>query len=113
MVRFFEKLTTREKRKKGFVTAAFRSHPMSRKRAARVQKAIGELLPDRPEYKVSNSEFEAVKARIGRLYGEASWDREETDRPVILRRRPGPSDEEQDDAGDERPKITRRRPKKT
>lgn len=64
MVAFFERLSAEERSKRRPLPAFFRSHPLSAKRVKLVQKAIAELLPDRPAYETSNSEFHAVKARI-------------------------------------------------
>ena len=89
MVSFFERLSAREKKKTGFIAAAFRTHPLSRKRVMLLQKAIDELLPDQPSYMVSASEFDAVKARVKELHGGSEEDPNDPDRPQALRR---PSD---------------------
>ena len=86
MVSFFERLSAREKKKTGFVAAAFRTHPLSRKRVMLLQKAIDELLPDQPSYMVSASEFDAVKARVKELHGGSEEDPDDPDRPQTLRR---------------------------
>lgn len=70
MVSFFERLSAEERSGRRSIPAFFRSHPLSAKRVKLVQKAIDELLPARPQYAVSNSEFEAVKARIAELFDE-------------------------------------------
>lgn len=70
MVSFFERLSAEERSGRRSIPAFFRSHPLSSKRVKLVQKAIDELLPARPQYAVSNSEFEAVKARIAELFDE-------------------------------------------
>ena len=86
MVSFFERLSAREKKKTGFMAAAFRTHPLSSKRVMLLQEAIDELLPDQPSYMVSASEFDAVKARIAELHGASKKDSEGSDKPEILRR---------------------------
>ena len=86
MVSFFERLKAREAKGKGSIAAAFSSHPISQKRAALLQEAIDELLPDKPAYAVSNSEFEAIKARITELYGGTREDSKKSAPPEILRR---------------------------
>lgn len=68
MVTFFERLSAEERSGKRTLPAFFRSHPLSAKRVKLVQKAIAELLPDRPSYQTSNSEFNAVKDRIAKRY---------------------------------------------
>ena len=67
MVQFFERMAALQKRKGNSVSGLFQSHPLTRGRIRRVQKAIDELLPDRPEYNVTGSEFDAVKARLASL----------------------------------------------
>ena len=86
MVAFFERLMARETERKGAVTAAFSSHPLSQNRAILLQKAIDELLPDQPTYAISSSEFEAIKARITKLYGGIKENPEHSDPPEVIRR---------------------------
>lgn len=90
MVRFFERLSALEKRRKGSISAAFSSHPLSQKRVALLQKAIDELLPDQPIYALSGSEFARIKARISELYGESGEGRDNPNKPRIIRRPAGP-----------------------
>ena len=97
MVGFFERLSALEKRRKGSISAAFSSHPLSQQRVALLQKAIDELLPDQPAYALSGSEFAGIKARISALYGENGEERERSDKPRIVRRPADPdSDGKQD-----------------
>ena len=72
MVQFFERLAATQKHEGKAMSGLFASHPMSRGRVKRVQKAIDELLPDRPQYNVTSSEFDAVKARLAAL-GRNPW----------------------------------------
>ena len=97
MVGFFERLSALEKRRKGAISAAFSSHPLSQKRVELLQKAIDELLPDQPSYALSGSEFAAIKARISELYGESSEDHEQPEKPRIVRRPAGPDGAEKRD----------------
>lgn len=89
MVSFFERLSAQDRSKKNVIANAFRSHPVSAKRAALVQKAIDELLPERPAYEITGSEFDSVKARIDELYGSSAHEAEEPTRPKIIRRLSG------------------------
>ena len=70
MVQFFERLAARQRRKQIFIETLFKTHPMTTKRIRLVQKTINELLPDRPNYSVSGTEFEQVKARLRTLHGK-------------------------------------------
>ena len=87
MVAFFERLSAMDKRRKGFISNAFRSHPLSAKRVVRVQKSIDELLPERPQYAVSSTEFDRVKARLIQLYGDPAESSSDSSKPKIERRR--------------------------
>ena len=67
MVTIFEKLAALEKRKPGAISKAFSDHPATPERIAAVEKEIATILPPRPEYLVTTSEFEQVKARLQRI----------------------------------------------
>ncbi len=66
-ISFFEKIQAREKKKPGTIAKAFASHPQTPDRIAASQKEIATILPARPQYIVSTSEFDDVKARLPRL----------------------------------------------
>ena len=61
---FFEKMQADEKRKPGTISKLFSSHPPHESRITKSQKMIDELLPNKPEYVVSTSEFLDVKSRL-------------------------------------------------
>jgi predicted Zn-dependent protease len=63
-VTFFERLETDEKRRPGTVPKIFSTHPPTPDRIENAQKEIARILPARPEYVVSTSEFDQVKARL-------------------------------------------------
>lgn len=73
MVQFFERMAALKKRDQDAVSALFRSHPLTKGRIRRVQEAIGDLMPDRPAYNVTGSEFEAVKERLASLSKRREW----------------------------------------
>ncbi|MBI2820892.1 MAG: M48 family metalloprotease [Acidobacteria bacterium] len=60
---FFEKLKAKEKKKPGAFASFFRTHPSVESRIEESQKEE-RLLPPKPEYVVTSSEFERVKARL-------------------------------------------------
>lgn len=66
-VDFFEKLKAKEKHKMNFIAKAFSTHPMTKDRVERAEKEIEQLLPPRPQYVVDTSEFQEIKARLGKL----------------------------------------------
>jgi hypothetical protein len=66
-VTFFEKIQNLEKRKPGAVSKAFSSHPQTPDRIEHSQEEIAHILPPRPQYLVTTSEFDDVKARLARI----------------------------------------------
>jgi len=62
-VDFFEKVQSQEKRKPGTMSKLFSSHPPTDDRIKHSQEVIQKYLKAKPEYVVSTSEFEDVKAR--------------------------------------------------
>jgi peptidase M48-like protein len=66
-VSFFEKLQALEKKKPGTLAKTFASHPQTPDRIAASQEEIEKILPARPEYTVTTSEFDDVKARLAQL----------------------------------------------
>jgi predicted Zn-dependent protease len=66
-IAFFEKIQAKEKKKPGTLSKAFASHPQTPDRIARSQQEIAKILPARPEYVVTTSEFDDVKARLAAI----------------------------------------------
>jgi hypothetical protein len=67
MVSIFEKLDALEKHKPGAISRAFSDHPATPDRIADVENEIATILPARPDYLVTTSEFDQVKARLARI----------------------------------------------
>jgi predicted Zn-dependent protease len=116
-VDFFEKVETLEKRKPGTVSKLFSTHPPTEDRILKTQKEIAQLKP-RPEYVVTTSEFNDVKARLAMLENQHRPDQTTADpNKPTLRKNPnstGPIEDETDpskkSSGDDedRPKLKRR-----
>ena len=115
-VDFFEKIETLEKRKPGTMAKVFSTHPMTDDRIRVAQKNIQELLTAKPEYVVTTSEFNDVKARLLAMHNKRKIDDKDPNRPQ-LRRTPGsttgPIDADEDGKKpksdeDERPTLKRR-----
>ena len=66
-VSFFEKVEAKEKAKPGTLAKAFASHPPTPDRIARAQAEIKKILPAQPQYVLSTSEFDSIKARLASL----------------------------------------------
>ena len=64
MVQFFERLSAASRSKGNVVSTLFKSHPLSKKRVRLAQETIDQLLPDKPVYNVTSSEFDQIKARL-------------------------------------------------
>jgi predicted Zn-dependent protease len=86
---FFERLESLEKRKPGAISKIFRSHPPTGDRIITAQKNVAELLKEKPEYVVTTSEFEDVKARIIALNNRRKLDSTEDPNRPRLRKAPG------------------------
>ena len=87
-VDFFEKIETLEKRKPGTMAKVFSTHPMTDDRIRAAQKNIQELLVAKPEYVVTTSEFNDVKARLLSMHNRRKIETEDPNKPR-LRRAPG------------------------
>jgi predicted Zn-dependent protease len=66
-VAFFEKIEALEKKKPGTLSKAFASHPQTPDRITKSQEEISQILPVRPEYTVTTSEFDDVKGRLAAI----------------------------------------------
>jgi beta-barrel assembly-enhancing protease len=63
-VTFFERIQADEKRRPGTIPKVFSTHPPTPDRIEAAQKEIARILPNKPEYIVTTSEFDGVKARL-------------------------------------------------
>jgi beta-barrel assembly-enhancing protease len=111
-VDFFEKIQSLEKKKPGTMAKVFSTHPMTDDRIKVAQKNIQEYLKERPEYVVTTSEFNDVKARLMAMHNKRKVDTQDLNRPT-LRKAPGAStgnDKGDKDGGsdDDRPTLKRR-----
>jgi predicted Zn-dependent protease len=116
-VDFFEKIQSDEKRKPGTMAKVFSSHPLTDDRIKNSQNNIQEILKAKPEYVVTTSEFNEVKARLASLHNRKKVDEKDLNRPR-LRKAPGsgtdPVEGDGDDKDtkksdeDERPTLKRR-----
>ncbi|MGD0214707.1 MAG: M48 family metalloprotease [Terriglobales bacterium] len=109
-VSFFEKLQAREKKKPGTIAKAFASHPQTPDRIAASQKEIATILPARPQYIVTTSEFDDVKARLATIENRHKViEEKDANRPSL--RRASTSDKPStgtDSSDDDRPTLKRR-----
>jgi len=66
-IQFFEKLDALEKHKPGTLAKVFSDHPQTPDRINRSEDEIATIMPAKPDYIVTTSEFDDVKARLARL----------------------------------------------
>jgi len=119
MATMFEKLEAKNKKKPGFISRAFASHPAPPDRRA-TALALAARFPEHEEYVISSSEFQRVKGRLLRLSNArastagaiAAGDENGTPgRPTLKRRQPTPDDGTTAPADGEQPKSTEAPPK--
>lgn len=100
MATMFEKLEAKNKKKPGFISRAFSSHPAPPERRA-AALALAARFPEHEEYVISSSEFQRVKARLLRLSNarasttgaiSGADDNGAPGRPTLKRRSPTPDD---------------------
>lgn len=100
-VDFFEKLQSDEKRKPGTMAKVFSSHPLTDDRIKDSQKNIQEILKAKPEYVVTTSEFNDVKARLASLLNRRKVDDKDLNKPRLRKAGSGRIDSD----GNEKPKA--------
>jgi predicted Zn-dependent protease len=110
-ISFFEKIQAKEKKKPGSLSKAFATHPQTPDRIQKSQEEISKILPAQPQYVVSTSEFDLVKARLAALENKHKLnDDKDKNRPSL--RRTSTADKTSTDSkkgGDEdRPTLKRR-----
>jgi len=88
-VDFFEKIETLEKRKPGTMAKVFSTHPPTDARIQAAQKNIQEYLKAKPEYVLTTSEFNDVKARLMAMHNKRKIDSPADANRPTLRRSPG------------------------
>jgi predicted Zn-dependent protease len=109
-VAFFEKIEALEKKKPGTLDKAFATHPQTPDRIEASQKEIATILPARPEYTVTTSEFDEVKARLAAIENRRKMvDHKDAGKPSL--RRASSTDKNGNDnktTDDDRPTLKRR-----
>jgi predicted Zn-dependent protease len=105
-VTMFEKLEALRRSRPGLADKLFSTHPMDADRMARTQSEIQRILPSKPEYVVTTSEYHDMRARL--MAAENRRKSDENDGRPRLRVPPGSGKPDQQDDKDDRPTIRRR-----
>jgi len=110
MVSIFEKLSALEKHKPGAVARAFSDHPATPDRIANVEDEIATILPAKPDYLVTTSEFDQVKARLARIQNKRGLNDKKGGNKPTLRRVGGTNNDPNNPASstDDTPTLGRR-----
>jgi predicted Zn-dependent protease len=119
MATMFEKLESKNKKKPGFISKLFATHPAPPERRA-ASLALAARFPEREEYVISSSEFQRVKSRLLRLSNArastagaiAGAEEGAPGRPTLKRRQPTPDEPTASpDSGDQKPAEKQEPPK--
>jgi len=114
-VGFFGKVMDEERRSPGSMAKVFADHPPTGDRIIASEEEIQKLLPKRPEYLVSTSEFDDIKARLQTLITQHK--RQKADSGPTLRKRETPDSSSTTQSGqqktgtdsDDQPPVLKRR----
>jgi beta-barrel assembly-enhancing protease len=110
-VAFFGKVTEMERHQPGSVPEIFMDHPPTPDRIIKCEQEIKQILPNKPEYLVSTSEFNDIKSRVSTvLIAQA---RQKPGGPTLEKRKASAKTGSQqppstDDGGDTPPVLQRR-----
>ena len=109
-IQFFEKLDALEKHKPGTLAKVFSDHPQTPDRIARSEEEIATIMPPRPDYIVTTSEFDDVKARLARIENKRKLNNKDNGNKPTLRRVGGSNNDPNNpnSTGDDRPTLSRR-----
>lgn len=125
MATMFEKLEAKNKKKPGFISRAFATHPAPPDRRA-AALALAARFPENEEYVISSSEFQKVKSRLLRLSNArastsgaiaAGDEGGAPGRPTLKRRQPTSDDPNATQDGEQKtteapPKLKKNEPEK-
>ena len=108
-VSFFEKLQAMEKKKPGTLSKAFDTHPQTPDRIQKSQDEIRSILPAKPQYVVTTSEFDDVKARLAALETRHKvLDQKDANKPSLRRTSTSTDKSGDNKSDDDRPTLKRR-----
>ncbi len=111
-VTLFEKLDSLEKHKPGTLAKAFSDHPQTPDRISASEDEIATILPPKPDYVVTTSEFDDVKTRLARIENKRKInDKNGGNKPTLRRAGSGNNDPQASPStttGSDQPTLGRR-----
>ena len=111
-IQFFEKIDALEKHKPGAIAKVFADHPQTPDRIAHSEEEIATIMPARPDYVVTTSEFDDIKARLARIENKRKLNDKGNGNAPTLRRVGGTNNDPNSTTGtstdDDRPTLGRR-----
>jgi beta-barrel assembly-enhancing protease len=114
-IQFFEKIDALEKHKPGTLAKVFADHPQTPDRILHSEEEIATIMPPRPDYMVTTSEFDDVKTRLARLENKRKInDGKGGNKPTLRRASSGSGNNDPNnpnnpaDSTDDRPTLGRR-----
>jgi predicted Zn-dependent protease len=109
-IQFFEKIDALEKHKPGAIAKVFADHPQTPDRIAHSEEEIATIMPAKPDYVVTTSEFDDIKGRLARIENKRKLNDKGNDNKPTLRRVGGGSNDPNNpaDSTDDRPTLGRR-----
>ena len=109
-IQFFEKIDALEKHKPGTLAKVFADHPQTPDRIAHSEEEIAPIMPSRPDYMVSTSEFDDIKSRLARIENKRKLNDKGNENKPTLRRVGGSNNDPNNPAssGDDRPTLGQR-----
>jgi predicted Zn-dependent protease len=105
-ISIFEKMEALKRTKPGFFAKVFSTHPMDADRIRKTQEEIQRILPAKPEYVITTSEYRNMRQRLIDMQNRRKVD--DKDGRPRLRVTPGSGKPGQPDEPDGRPTIRRR-----
>src|SRR5438876_6627444 len=111
-VTFFERIQTDDKRRPGTIPKVFSTHPPTPDRIESAQKEIARILPNKPEYIVTTSEFDTVKARLRNIMFSRKVTDNAAGKPTLRTKteqsKKQPTGNDPNSSDDDRPTLKRR-----
>jgi hypothetical protein len=112
-IQFFEKIDALEKHKPGTLAKVFADHPQTPDRIAHSEEEIATIMPPKPDYVVTTSEFDDIKDRLARIENKRKLNDKSNGNAPTLRRVGGTNNDPNStngtsSTGDDRPTLGQR-----